>query len=149
MGTNRIPESAARLLVYLGYAGVIAAIALATAGIDPFNSDTLANFIAVTNITPDGTLYAVAHTNALKTPLYLAALALFGYSEKAVAFVDVVSTIGFNALIAGCVLTWTKTWARPHLVLLPFAWLAGLSPLFILLTTHPGLRNVDIGVSFV
>lgn len=145
----QVPEGTARLLTYLGYAGIIGAIAAATANIDPFNSDTLANFIAVTSIEPAGTLYAVAHTNALKTPLYLAALALFGYSQNAVAFVDFVSTIGFNALIAGCVLIWTKTHARPHLTLLPFAYLAGLSPLFILLTTHPGLRNLDIGVSFV
>jgi hypothetical protein len=145
----QVPEGMSRLLTYLGYAGIIGAIAAATANIDPFNSDTLANFIAITNIEPAGTLYAVAHTNALKTPLYLAALALFGYSQNAVAFVDFVSTIGFSALIAGCVLIWTKTHARPHLVLLPFAWLAGLSPLFILLTTQPGLRNLDIGVSFV
>ena len=145
----QVPEGTARLLTYLGYAGIIGAIAAATANIDPFNSDTLANFIAITNIEPAGTLYAVAHTNALKTPLYLAALALFGYSQNAVAFVDFVSTVGFSALIAGCVLIWTKTHARPHLTLLPFAYLAGLSPLFILLTTHPGLRNLDIGVSFV
>jgi len=138
-----------RILTYVCYGALITWIALATAGIDPHNSDTVANFIAVTNIKEGGTLYAVAHTNVLKAPLYLLALALYGYSQDAVVFVDAVSTIGFNALMAWCVLVWTRSQARPYLVVLPFLYLAVLSPLFILLTTHPGLRNIDIGASFV
>lgn len=144
----RLSERSVRGLVLIGYALLLAAIAAATANIDPFNSDAVANLLAITNVTPDGTLYAVAHTNALKAPLYLLSLALFGYSQNALIFIDIVSTIGFNALLFVCVLRWTRAYAWPHLAAVPLLYLAALSPFFVLMSTHPGLRNLDIGVSF-
>ena len=145
----RLSERSGRGLVLIAYALLLAAIAVATANIDPFNSDTVANLVALSSIMPDGTLYAVAHTNALKAPLYMLSLALFGYSQNALAFIDIVSAIGFNALIVVCLLRWARAEAWPYVVAIPLLYLAVLSPLFVLLTTNPGLRNLDIGVSFV
>ncbi|MEO6061823.1 MAG: hypothetical protein ABIQ99_07800, partial [Thermoflexales bacterium] len=139
----------ARIALFAGYAVFIVALGIATANIDPFNSDTVANLIAVTSIDPNGTLYVVAHSNVLKAPLYLLSMALFGRSQNALAFIDTLSTIGFNALIFVCLMVWTKDFARRHLAALPLAYLACLSPLYLTLTVSAAQRNLDIGVSFV
>jgi hypothetical protein len=149
MSGIRLTERSGRVIVLIGYALLLAAIAVATANIDPFNSDTVANLVALSSIMPDGTLYAVAHTNALKAPLYMLSLALFGYSQNALAFIDIVSAIGFNALLLVCMLRWTRAYSWPHLAAVPLLYLAALSPFFVLMSTNPGLRNLDIGVSFV
>ncbi|MEO6061825.1 MAG: hypothetical protein ABIQ99_07810 [Thermoflexales bacterium] len=142
-----LPGRPFRAATYAGFALFILGMAVATANIHPFDSDAVANLVAVRSIVPDGTLYLPAHSNAIKTPIYLLAHVLFGYSSDAIVFADIASTAGFFALAFACVMVWTRGSPRPHTVAIPLAYLACLSPHFIWLFVNPGNRNLDIGLS--
>lgn len=136
------------LLGLMGLALIIFS-GVTTASLEPFNSDTYANILALLNIRADGALFMPVHTNLAKFPLYGLAFSLFGYSPATIVFIDAISAIGFMLLMSGCVYAFLKNKIDALDALAPFVYLAWLSPLFIYLTVNPGLRNLDVGLSFV
>ena len=139
-----------RKKLWLGlYVFVIVIVGFFTASLEPFNSDTYANIFAALNIRQGGAFFMPVHTNIIKAPVYLLGYALFGYSPATVVFIDAVSSIGFILLTSFCAYWWLKNRGDVLDVSAPFVYMALLSPFFLYLTVNPGLRNLDVGVSFV
>ena len=127
------------------------AIAILSANSDPYNADVVANFLSMVDGygIPGNTIYLPAHSNASKLPQLWLAVRLFGYSNPAIVFADIVDTLGLYVLTFLALIWAFRRVGRLWQIFLACLYLMLLSSLWYLYISHPDARNIEIGAGLL